>query len=127
MPIYEYLCTGCENKFNQMRTFAESELDSVCPSCGAKAERLISKSSFYAASAPDSAAVRRDGADEKMWLAQKRGEDWDKKNPDPLKAWREERQKTCGKGPEAWVEYANELKTKEQKEKDYGKYSGGES
>ena len=127
MPIYEYMCASCDKRFNLMRSFSDSDKDAECPSCSATAQRLVSKLTFYSASAPDSAAVRRDEANEKMWLAEKRGEAWDKKNPDPLKAWREERQKTCGKGPEAWVEYANELKDKEQKEKDYGKYSGGES
>lgn len=127
MPIYEYMCTDCQNKFNQMRSFSDSDKDTVCPACGKDAQRLISRSSFYAASAPDSMAVRKDGANEKMWLAQKRGEDWDKKHPDPLKAWREEREKACGKGPEAWVEYADELKSAEQKKKDYSSYQGGES
>jgi len=121
------MCSACDKRFNLMRSFQDSDQDATCPACANSAQRLISRTSFYSASAPDSAATRRDQANEKMWLAERRGEDWNKKHPDPLKAWREEREKACGKGPEAWVEYSNELKAKEQKEKDYSTYQGGES
>lgn len=41
MPIYEYRCENC-GKFEKMQKFSESPLE-ICPVCGGKAERIISK------------------------------------------------------------------------------------
>ena len=41
MPIYEYECENC-GKFDKLQKFSD-EILKVCPSCGGKAERIISK------------------------------------------------------------------------------------
>jgi hypothetical protein len=60
----------------------------------------------------------KDKADEKMWLSQRKMEDDKIKNPDPLASWRKEREQACGKGPEAWVEWAKEEVARKEKEAD---------
>lgn len=45
MPIYEYRCMKCNSEFEAMQRFSDAPL-STCPSCGGKAKRLISRSSF---------------------------------------------------------------------------------
>jgi hypothetical protein len=70
------------------------------------------------ATPPDSYLVTQDKAKEKMWMSQRRAEDDKVKDPDPLARWRAERQQACGKGPEAWVEWAKEEMVKKDKEKD---------
>lgn len=45
MPIYEYRCMKCNNEFEAMQKFSDAPL-SKCPTCGGKAKRLISRSSF---------------------------------------------------------------------------------
>jgi len=37
MPIYEYICKECGNKFELPRHFYDSDDDLVCPLCGKKA------------------------------------------------------------------------------------------
>jgi putative FmdB family regulatory protein len=41
MPIYEYKCEKC-GKFEKLQKISEEPL-TVCPSCGSKVERIISK------------------------------------------------------------------------------------
>lgn len=36
MPIYEYLCESCHNKFEKLVRRAEDALEAGCPSCGDK-------------------------------------------------------------------------------------------
>jgi putative FmdB family regulatory protein len=36
MPIYEYLCQSCGNKFEKLVRRSEDALESGCPSCGQK-------------------------------------------------------------------------------------------
>ena len=43
MPVYEYECKSCKNKFELMRPFSKSSEGAVCPRCQKKAERVISK------------------------------------------------------------------------------------
>ena len=45
MPIYEYKCSECDHVFEKMQSFSASSTDE-CPKCGAKANRIISLSSF---------------------------------------------------------------------------------
>jgi len=120
MPIYEYLCPECDCRFELLRPVSESESGSTCPECGKEAKRMLSSFSHYCMSAYDSVQKRQDRNAHKMWESQRRAEDDKIKNPDPLKPWREERQKTLGVGPERWVQWANDEKSKEQKKKDYG-------
>ena len=120
MPIYEYVCPECKNRFELMRPRSEANLAASCPQCKSNSQRVISVFSHYSASAPDSPLKKMDERRGKMWQSQRKMEDDKIKNPDPLKKWREERQKTLGVGPEKWVEWAKEEKAKEQKKKDYG-------
>jgi len=42
MPIYEYRCTECREKFEKL-VFSSSENDVKCPNCGSKqTEKLMS-------------------------------------------------------------------------------------
>jgi len=36
MPIYEYACSSCGNKFEKLVRRADDVLESGCPSCGQK-------------------------------------------------------------------------------------------
>ena len=42
MPIYEYVCKNCKNKFELMRSFSRSNENADCPRCQKKAERILS-------------------------------------------------------------------------------------
>ncbi|MFA4835892.1 MAG: zinc ribbon domain-containing protein [Dehalococcoidia bacterium] len=42
MPIYEYCCPGCNNKFDLLRSFSQANEDVECPRCKRKARRLVS-------------------------------------------------------------------------------------
>jgi putative FmdB family regulatory protein len=120
MPIYEYVCPACNSRFELLRSRSECNLGAPCPDCESSAERTLSSFSHYAAEPANSAVRKQDKMKQKMWESERKMEDDKIKNPDPLKGWREERQKTLKKGPEAWTNYANEIKAKEQKKKDYG-------
>ena len=36
MPIYEYLCQDCGNKFEKLVRRSDNALENACPSCGQK-------------------------------------------------------------------------------------------
>ena len=42
MPIYEYVCASCDNKFEMLRPFSRADEATECPKCGKKAERALS-------------------------------------------------------------------------------------
>ncbi len=42
MPIYEFICEKCKNKFELMRPFSRSNEDAECPRCKNKARRVLS-------------------------------------------------------------------------------------
>jgi putative FmdB family regulatory protein len=42
MPIYEYVCKDCKNKFELMRPFSRANESADCPRCKKKAERILS-------------------------------------------------------------------------------------
>ena len=42
MPIYEYVCTECKEKFELLRPFSRADEDAECPQCNSKAERALS-------------------------------------------------------------------------------------
>jgi putative FmdB family regulatory protein len=33
MPIYEYICSKCDNRFSLLRTIFESDKEALCPRC----------------------------------------------------------------------------------------------
>lgn len=39
MPMYEYVCTGCKQKFDRLLPMAQRDEEQVCPMCGATAVR----------------------------------------------------------------------------------------
>ena len=43
MPIYEYSCTKCQHKFEQLKPISKSDEDAECPKCKKPAKRTISK------------------------------------------------------------------------------------
>jgi putative FmdB family regulatory protein len=43
MPIYEYVCNKCQNKFELMRPISMSGEPADCPSCKSKAKRIMSR------------------------------------------------------------------------------------
>jgi putative FmdB family regulatory protein len=49
MPIYEYECRECRQKFEQRRNFSDSDDEVKCPQCGAVKPRRVP--SLFAASA----------------------------------------------------------------------------
>ena len=55
MPIFEFVCGGCDRHFEEIMTFAQLEAgEAVCPACGSKrVERRLS--TFAASSGPASA------------------------------------------------------------------------
>lgn len=46
MPLYEYSCPHCQQKFELLRSFEESSKEALCPRCGTQAKRVISPFSF---------------------------------------------------------------------------------
>jgi putative FmdB family regulatory protein len=46
MPVYEYICKGCDHEFERQQRISDRPIRK-CPACGAmKAKRLISRTSF---------------------------------------------------------------------------------
>ncbi len=43
MPIYEYVCTECEEKFELLRPFSKADEVAECPHCKHDSERVLSK------------------------------------------------------------------------------------
>ena len=41
MPLYEYLCDACANRFEKIVQFSDPPLE-VCPKCGGKVQKLFS-------------------------------------------------------------------------------------
>ncbi len=45
MPIYEYQCEACSNRFELRQKFSDPPAD-TCPACGGPVKKLISSASF---------------------------------------------------------------------------------
>ena len=43
MPIYEYICSDCELKFELLRPLSQASEEASCPRCHKTAERKLSK------------------------------------------------------------------------------------
>ena len=50
MPIYEYVCPGCDTTFEKMRPLSQSDRPCECPSCKTAARRKMSVFSAFGAS-----------------------------------------------------------------------------
>lgn len=53
MPIYEYICSECDVKFEQMRPLSQSDKSAECPSCHKPARRKMSTFACFSANAGD--------------------------------------------------------------------------
>ena len=72
MPLYEYKCEACGNRFEKIVKFSDPPLD-TCPKCGGRVEKLLSSPAFqfkgsgwyitdYAKkSSPDSSSAKSTG------------------------------------------------------------------
>ena len=45
MPMYEYRCTSCNNKFELRQKFSDAPA-TECPSCSGAVEKMISQTAF---------------------------------------------------------------------------------
>jgi putative FmdB family regulatory protein len=43
MPIYEYKCNICSHRFEDIKSFDESDLPGLCPKCSSVANRVPSR------------------------------------------------------------------------------------
>ena len=41
MPLYEYQCDACENRFERIQKFSDPPIE-VCPTCGGHVRKLLS-------------------------------------------------------------------------------------
>ena len=41
MPLYEYQCEACDQRFERIQKFSDPPVD-VCPSCGGRVKKLVS-------------------------------------------------------------------------------------
>ena len=55
MPIYEYRCESCSEKFDVLTRFAERDTAQVCPACESTKTRVL-VSSFAFGGGPESSA-----------------------------------------------------------------------
>jgi len=120
MPFYEYDCPNCRCTFSLMKPVKQYQEDAVCPFCQSEAKRKISAYSYHSAFGPNHIETAADKKKRRIWEHERYMEDQKKKNPDPMKRWREERCKTLKVGPERWVEWAKEVKAEEKKKETYG-------
>jgi putative FmdB family regulatory protein len=51
MPIYEYVCSECDSKFEQMRPLSQSGQNAECPKCHKPAKRKMSPFAAFTTSA----------------------------------------------------------------------------
>ena len=52
MPIYEYICTACNERFSLLRKINADEQDAECPKCASKQAKKV-MSSFCCSSGSD--------------------------------------------------------------------------
>ncbi len=63
MPIYEYICSDCDCKFEQLRPFSQANEKAPCPHCHKSAKRKLSVfASFSKNSSGESAPVAGTGS-----------------------------------------------------------------
>lgn len=54
MPMYEYVCLKCKNRFELLRSLSERDDACECPSCGKQKKHLRAPSLFSGLSSSDS-------------------------------------------------------------------------
>lgn len=50
MPIYEYVCSECDSKFEQLRPLSAADQTAECPHCHKQARRKMSTFSAFSTS-----------------------------------------------------------------------------
>ena len=48
MPIYEYCCPKCKNKFEMLRTISQADENASCPKCQSASKRIFSRFASFA-------------------------------------------------------------------------------
>jgi len=48
MPIYEYCCAACNDKFEMLRSISQADSDVHCPKCNNIAKKVFSKFASFA-------------------------------------------------------------------------------
>mgnify|MGYP000907817044 CR=1 FL=1 len=62
MPIYEYFCEACQDKFELLRPFSQADVPAVCPRCQSKSEhRLLSRFACASSEGGESHALAGSG------------------------------------------------------------------
>ena len=61
MPIYEYQCTSCEERFEMRRSISDDDGDVRCPKCGAERPRRIISAFLSGASTQSTCAPSGSG------------------------------------------------------------------
>lgn len=41
MPLYEYACKNCGEKFEELRSLNDADRSNACPKCGSKSARRV--------------------------------------------------------------------------------------
>jgi putative FmdB family regulatory protein len=57
MPIYEYRCESCAEKFEVLTRFAERDTAQVCPACESNKTRVLVSSFAFAAGGESSSSL----------------------------------------------------------------------
>lgn len=42
MPVYEYRCPECSHLFEKLVSFSQADREAACPTCGARAGKVLS-------------------------------------------------------------------------------------
>ncbi len=58
MPLYEYVCATCEEKFEELRSASQADAPATCPECGST-ETARQFSSFATASGSSGSSAPR--------------------------------------------------------------------
>jgi putative FmdB family regulatory protein len=51
MPIYEYICSDCKCRFEQLRPVSRADEDAACPKCKRAGKRVPSRFASFAKTA----------------------------------------------------------------------------
>ena len=49
MPIYEYTCVTCHNRFDKRRSMSQMDEPAPCPDCGSESRRVLSVFAAFSA------------------------------------------------------------------------------
>ncbi len=49
MPVYEYVCTDCDNRFEMIRPMSRAAEPAPCPTCQQQSDRALSRFACFTA------------------------------------------------------------------------------